>query len=1113
MANKPFAIQGADLTLGGVNLQAGTTGVVIPGVTRATSYKVEEVDDRGDQTLTFTSAPVVIDYQIFLDYLNNGSSTGRAEYSVDEIDGDGYIDGISVNAPGAYTANESSAASRNDMWAYIGTAVGDEFNPFVDTDWQIIPFRPKIRAGAVETIGSGSGSGLVQRTVNYPYGEDGDTAGTMALAPNGNVYVCTADYVAPNSEPVEFDIVVSEAYNISQDAGHDQMSATIAIGDYPAIDTIMQTFGYQATGWQIYSNNVTDGSTWDCEAAVSTGNRWSFIWTYHPGNDSNSFDQGEEFTLFYTATQSATAIWTQANLDNLVIDGQLITSRPSLIGGESVALLGDDALDLYVQSNQDHSLAEVWLHNNDTSAPHADINVRAAAPSWGPEGVQTWSFQADGSLVFPDSSVQTTAYTGQGGGVTITTDLWIAAGSSPGGSALLSSTDGVNWTPRDLGIIDSYIKRVAVSDTMIVYLMGINGGSDAIYYADAPETTPTLATGTNSYAMGLPVNWDEINYLGGKFVAVGSYTTTATVTATINGVTLPDGNPRTTTFIGIDNTNFDFSYVDVTISGATNTELNGNFRLVYNQLDPVAIGVYDLVNTDGSPVVLTSTDVTGATLVTTQAQTLNWPIYIYSTDGITWTYGTVDPGYFEAILGSYPSASMSDVAYNGTGYLIPVVDGRFSQQRDNPVAAGPGAFYITDLAVGAIGPNFIPGAGLGAGLPGTFNNIASYADGTFFVSDDQFTVWTASNPLDTWTPHDISPSLATLFGYTTDVTTSINGDVDSAVAGTVNGQEMWVGSTNEGAVIYTTDNGQTFQGSIPDPYTATATLVTSTSSDTLLDFAGSQEVPYQWEKITLTVALGDDTNWNGTYYAYSPDNSTQFYLYNAVEGNGIPSDGFTAPSSPFNITLSHGRDLDAIHVADNICIVHSSNSNTLYRSTDLVTWTKVYVGNGDYSVDDIYYGTRSTTASNRLDYTDEETGYNSSAVLTYNFKVDVDNAHLDVNGNGSWELGSDNNHVKIGTTDLVDDGLLDIRVKTPNAEWTFDRNGKLHFPDGTRQSTAYVHTNINMDGGGAAAHYEQEVGFVDGGFSSTRHGVADPTFNGGNRLTEDNQYNLNGGGA
>ena len=41
MANKPFAIQGSDLTLGGVNLSAGTTGVVIPGVTQAVNFRVK----------------------------------------------------------------------------------------------------------------------------------------------------------------------------------------------------------------------------------------------------------------------------------------------------------------------------------------------------------------------------------------------------------------------------------------------------------------------------------------------------------------------------------------------------------------------------------------------------------------------------------------------------------------------------------------------------------------------------------------------------------------------------------------------------------------------------------------------------------------------------------------------------------------------------------------------------------------------------------------------------------------------------------------------------------------------------------------------------------------
>ena len=45
MANKAFEIQNSTLRIGGVDLQAGSNSIVIPGVTQATNYRVEEVDD------------------------------------------------------------------------------------------------------------------------------------------------------------------------------------------------------------------------------------------------------------------------------------------------------------------------------------------------------------------------------------------------------------------------------------------------------------------------------------------------------------------------------------------------------------------------------------------------------------------------------------------------------------------------------------------------------------------------------------------------------------------------------------------------------------------------------------------------------------------------------------------------------------------------------------------------------------------------------------------------------------------------------------------------------------------------------------------------------------
>lgn len=164
MANKPFTIQGADLKLGGVNLQAGATTIVIPGVTQAVNYFVEEVVDRGDQTVSFQTAPILIDYVTYLDYQNNSSSSGRAEYSVDALDDEGYIEDITIDAPGEYTSSEGYN-SGNDLFAYTGTdTMPGIFTSFVDTDWTQIPFRPKMRAGNVEVIG---GSGGTDATVSY----------------------------------------------------------------------------------------------------------------------------------------------------------------------------------------------------------------------------------------------------------------------------------------------------------------------------------------------------------------------------------------------------------------------------------------------------------------------------------------------------------------------------------------------------------------------------------------------------------------------------------------------------------------------------------------------------------------------------------------------------------------------------------------------------------------------------------------------------------------------------------------------------------------------------------------------------------------------------------
>jgi hypothetical protein len=155
MAKRQFEIQGSTLRIGGVDLEAGTTGVVIPGITQATNYRVEDIEDTDDQTQTFSGTVTVIDKVTYDDYVANGSSTGRATFNVD-LKGNGKIDEIEVDNEGTYTAAESTTNKNNDLYAYTGSA-GDPFSPFVSGDWSTIPFRPKMRPKDVETVGGPGG--------------------------------------------------------------------------------------------------------------------------------------------------------------------------------------------------------------------------------------------------------------------------------------------------------------------------------------------------------------------------------------------------------------------------------------------------------------------------------------------------------------------------------------------------------------------------------------------------------------------------------------------------------------------------------------------------------------------------------------------------------------------------------------------------------------------------------------------------------------------------------------------------------------------------------------------------------------------------------------------
>jgi len=189
MAIKPFEIQSPSLVLAGVQMQAGATGVVIPGVTQATTYSVNEVDDTGDQTQTFPGVPTVIDNGYYT-VLNGGptpSGYSNSVYFAEDLDGDSYITEIQVTEPGSFPASYQSTVTQN-MWA---TNVPDAINNFNPSDWVQIPFAPIVQAGEIENVSGGAG---INTYAQYNIYTCEYTSGNEIFMPGNQTQFLSTDY-------------------------------------------------------------------------------------------------------------------------------------------------------------------------------------------------------------------------------------------------------------------------------------------------------------------------------------------------------------------------------------------------------------------------------------------------------------------------------------------------------------------------------------------------------------------------------------------------------------------------------------------------------------------------------------------------------------------------------------------------------------------------------------------------------------------------------------------------------------------------------------------------------------------------------------------------------
>lgn len=455
MAKKAFEIQGTTFSIGGVKLNSSADGnVVIPGITRATWYTIDEVDDTGDQEQTWDSPPVIIDkvdYNILTGA--NPETFNHATIYTAELD-DGYIDEIGVEystpLPTEYNLEAVNYATANDMYAYIGVEA-DPFATFVPSDWVQIPFRPKFQAGEVESDlgGGGADTGDITFYANKIIGSgedsgDGNGYNTIRLVPDAGL--------EGNAQYIIIDPTAPSHIHIRQGGDQDDSPADLYLGgekNYVRVNTndgvrIQQ----QNTAFnESYFTETTDftSATWTEEEGsyyvqFTTTNQLMVTDFWNVSGQSNNFVAVFDGTNYYTLNPSG---W-QGNMGNDVYKIQVVQQPPvnptSLSNNITFGIASITNNYLYLENNDFRVEVgdDIRMISNDLFRfINRSVDSAIELTTDDNNNSYTWYFGANGYLELP----QVTSITTQ-------------AAIRSGGDIVINANDLAQWKFRQDGGLD-----------------------------------------------------------------------------------------------------------------------------------------------------------------------------------------------------------------------------------------------------------------------------------------------------------------------------------------------------------------------------------------------------------------------------------------------------------------------------------------------------------------------------------------------------------------------------------------------------------------------------------------------------------------------------------
>lgn len=277
------------------------------------------------------------------------------------------------------------------------------------------------RIDDITTVTIPGGSTIAERSIVFPEGASGDTRGSIVLTPDGETYICVADY----QEPIEPTFTVAHT---NEDFGQSdpitgRVQLVVDLRDYPELLSFIQS---TETSVGDTSVSADDGATW-LEVRSYTGLSWEqnppFLSVEFISVDTPTDEQ--EFLIKFPATVSA--IWkrivdiTADNGNgqfNLATPGDLTieVTRPEGYDPE-----GDCDLNLYAAD-------DVWIEAvGDQVTLTAATNVRIYTNGNDDEDGGGWIFGEDNSLTLPGD---------------------VVVGGVNGGHLIVNADDGENTSVR-----------------------------------------------------------------------------------------------------------------------------------------------------------------------------------------------------------------------------------------------------------------------------------------------------------------------------------------------------------------------------------------------------------------------------------------------------------------------------------------------------------------------------------------------------------------------------------------------------------------------------------------------------------------------------------------